>query len=423
MLSRVLKGGDYFRNAVTLISGTTISQVIPLIFAPILARIYPPENYGTLGVIMAITTLLGIIATFQYSSAIVLADTDKEAHNILYSCLIFSLGISLITLLVLLLLNHQVANLLGAPDTAKWLLFTPLSVLFVGVNASLSAFTNRSKQYKLLATNRVVTALLTAVVSLATGLAIKGETGLVAGYIAGQCMGTIFLSFSLRKKLSDIYHSGDLSIAESKAVLKKYNSFPKYVLFSEFINNFTNYIPVFLLSWLSGAATVGLYNMSTRMLGIPILTVSSAIGEVFRQKAAREYNETGSCKPTFLKTFKVLSLMSVIPFIVLIFWGGDIFGFIFGERWRQAGVFAQILGLMFFFRFLVSPLTYVYYVAGRQKEDFFLHLLMLVLGFGSIISANYFYGTEEKMLLFYSLAYSLIYLIYFIRSLSFTEKK
>jgi O-antigen/teichoic acid export membrane protein len=205
--------------------------------------------------------------------------------------------------------------------------------------------------------------------------------------------------------------------------MKKYISFPKFVLFSEFINNFINYIPVFLLSKLTGPATVGLYNMSARMLGIPITTVSSAIGEVFRQKAAKEYNETGSCRATFLKTFKALSLISIIPFVVLIFWGGDIFGFIFGERWRQAGVFAQILGVMFYFRFIVSPLTYLYYIAGRQKEDFVLHLLMLLLGFLSILAAWYYFGTEQKMLLFYSLAYVLIYVIYFIRSLSFTEKK
>lgn len=220
-----------------------------------------------------------------------------------------------------------------------------------------------------------------------------------------------------------MFGGGNFNIQESKLALKKYISFPKFVLFSEFINNFINYIPVFLLSKLTGPATVGLYNMSTRMLGIPITTVSSAIGEVFRQKAAKEYNETGSCRPTFLKTFKTLALLSIAPFIVLIFWGGDIFGFIFGERWRQAGEFTQILGLMFYFRFVVSPLTYLYYIAGRQKEDFLLHILMLALGFLSILAAWYFYGTEEKMLLFYALAYVLIYLIYFVRSLSFTVKK
>jgi len=40
---------DFFKNALTLIGGTSVSQLIPLIAAPILTRLYSPEDYGILG--------------------------------------------------------------------------------------------------------------------------------------------------------------------------------------------------------------------------------------------------------------------------------------------------------------------------------------------------------------------------------------
>ncbi|MBO9636407.1 MAG: oligosaccharide flippase family protein, partial [Chitinophagaceae bacterium] len=297
MLSRFLKGGEYFKNSVTLISGTTFSQLIPFIFAPILARIYPPDNYGMLGIYMAVSSLFGLLATFQYSSAIILAETDNDANGLLLACFGFTGLVALVTFVIMLLLHYPIASALSAPETAKWLLLSPVSVLFMGANATLSAYTNRIRQYKTLAMNRILTTLISALLSLVIGLAIKSELGLMAGYIGGQIIGTLFLLYSLRKSWPVIFGRERFNITEIKQTLKKYISFPKFVLFSEFINNFINYIPVFLLSKLSGPATVGLYNMSTRMLGIPIATVSTAIGEVFRQKAAKEYNETGSCKP------------------------------------------------------------------------------------------------------------------------------
>ena len=116
--------------------------------------------------------------------------------------------------------------------------------------------------------------------------------------------------------------------------------------------------------------------MSNRILGLPIGLISNSIGEVFKQRAASDYNEFGTCRPIFIKTFKALLISSIVPFTILILFGADIFAFAFGEQWRGAGEYSQILGVMFFFRFTVSPLTYVFYIANKQRLDLLLHLLL-----------------------------------------------
>ena len=119
---------------------------------------------------------------------------------------------------------------------------------------------------------------------------------------------------------------------------------------SDFINNFSNLIPVFVLSSYAAIpnVSVGFYNMSNRILGLPIGLISNSIGEVFKQRAASDYNDFGTCRPIFIKTFKALLISSIFPFAILILFGADIFAFAFGEKWRGAGEYSRILGVMFF---------------------------------------------------------------------------
>jgi len=164
--------------------------------------------------------------------------------------------------------------------------------------------------------------------------------------LSGQAVSSIYFGYLLFKKEKINQYS--LSLSSSKALLKQYIGFPKYSLLADFINGFINQLPLFLLNKFSGQASVGLYNMNNRILGLPILVVSSAVGDVFRQRAASDYNEYGNCRSIFLKTSRTLFFLSVIPFLIIVFFGEDIFAFVFGEGWRSAGIYAQILGIMYF---------------------------------------------------------------------------
>jgi O-antigen/teichoic acid export membrane protein len=44
----------YYRNLLTMLSGNTLSQLIPFIIAPILSRIFSPEEFAVLANFMAI---------------------------------------------------------------------------------------------------------------------------------------------------------------------------------------------------------------------------------------------------------------------------------------------------------------------------------------------------------------------------------
>ena len=155
------------------------------------------------------------------------------------------------------------------------------------------------------------------------------------------------------------------------------------------------------------------------MLGLPIQLISSSISSIFREKAIKDYFEFGNCLHIFRKTAFSLILFSLIPLTIVLLFGPFLFSFVFGSKWHDAGVFAQILSPMYFFNFIVSPLTYTYYIAQKQKEDLVLHILFL-------ISAGivFYLGKDisiSQLLINYSILFCILYLVYFFRSLKFAN--
>lgn len=46
MLNRLKPRSEFSRNVLTLMTGSTIAQAIPIAISPILTRVYTPENFG-----------------------------------------------------------------------------------------------------------------------------------------------------------------------------------------------------------------------------------------------------------------------------------------------------------------------------------------------------------------------------------------
>lgn len=97
----------------------------------------------------------------------------------------------------------------------------------------------------------------------------------------------------------------------------------------------------------------------------------------------------------------------------LLFFGEELFSLVFGEKWRIAGRFAQIMCISFALRFIVSPLSSLLNaidrisVASYWQWSYFLSMLLLL----PILSLNY---SIEKYLLIYCGLEALLYVVYWI---------
>jgi len=82
LLKRLKPKSEFSRNVLTLMTGTTIAQAIPIAISPILTRIYTPEDFGVFALYMSVASLLAVVDTGSYEHAIILPKKDEGAVNI-----------------------------------------------------------------------------------------------------------------------------------------------------------------------------------------------------------------------------------------------------------------------------------------------------------------------------------------------------
>ena len=147
MLNRYVKS-DFGKNVVTLMTGTTIAQILPVALTPILTRIFSPEEFGAFAFFASIISFLLVFSSGRYEQAIVLPKTDKEAINILGLCFSLLGTFTILLYLILFLFHDFFINLINAPALDIWLWIVPPTLFFAGSYRILTFWSNRKKRFK-----------------------------------------------------------------------------------------------------------------------------------------------------------------------------------------------------------------------------------------------------------------------------------
>ena len=388
-MRKKLNLNEFNRNVVTVMTGTTIAQAIPIAIMPILTRLYTPEEFGIFALYVAIASIFGVIATARYELAIMLPKKDSEAANLFNLSIIITFIISLFTLLFVFIFHQPLINLIGNPEIGKWLYFIPLTVLFTGLYQTLNYWSSRKKNFKRLAISRVVQGGSTASLQLGLNYVHNGATGLILGTIFGQAIATGIFAKMVRKEDKNILKTAPK--AELVESLKKYRKFPLFSTWGALLDNAALQMPVFILVRFFSSQTVGLFNLTFRALNLPMALIAAAISQVFFQKiTALHHQEPEALFSYVLKLFLMLIAMT-IPFILLMHFCGEvIFAFVFGPNWVQAGKFSSLLVFAVAIRFAVSPLSPVLAMDHNIKTGFYWQLTYFVTITITLFMASHF---------------------------------
>lgn len=100
----------------------------------------------------------------------------------------------------------------------------------------------------------------------------------------------------------------------------------------------------------------------------------------------------------------------IIP--VLFIWGDSLFSFVFGDKWREAGVYAGYLVIAVAIRFSVSPLSAVMGLEKNVKQGAFWQILYIC----TIIPTLYFSSSLpiQQFFIIFTIHEVVLYLIYLI---------
>ncbi|MFM8962916.1 MAG: lipopolysaccharide biosynthesis protein, partial [Sphingomonadales bacterium] len=169
LIQRFSKAG-LLRNSATLIVGTIIAQLIPILFQPLLRRMYSPEEFGTAALFVTAVGMLVALANFKYESAIVLPEKDQDAQHLIGGGVLISLVFAIVVWLFIFFFEATILQYFELNKSeVKYLFLIPLSVFFVSSYQCFNFYLIRKKAYKAAARNKVYRRGSEAVVQSAAG--------------------------------------------------------------------------------------------------------------------------------------------------------------------------------------------------------------------------------------------------------------
>lgn len=368
---------DFLRNVLTLMTGTTLAQSIPIAAMPLLTRLYSPEDFGVLALYLSLSGIIAVVVTGRYEVAVMLPEKDEDAASLVILSLCIAAVIGLILFLVVFLFNEDIQSFLNNEDIGVWLYLMPLTVFIVGGWQALNYWNNRAKNFKRLAYSRVTQG---GGMTLAQFLlSAMGAGGLVLGHLIGQVGGVlVFLARTWREDRGVL---SKVTWARVMANAKGYSKFPKYSTVGALLNNLGTQMPVLMLSKFRDGHTVGVFSLTFRALNLPMSLIATSFAQVlFQRFVALERECPERLAPFVLKLFFGLLVLTIPLVAVIWLFGPELFAFIFGEEWRSAGEFAKVIVLAVAIRFAVSPLSTVLAMDHNVK----IGTLWQVIYFGTV---------------------------------------
>ena len=401
---------EFFRNVATLISGTTLAQAFSIIIYLVLSRIYTEEDFGIFGLYMNILNITIIFSTAKYELSILLPKSDRDSVNLLGLSGLISIGVSLLLLLPVILINDQICKWLGSDEISSWLYLIPLSTLLVGLFQSFRNFSNREKRYRLIAGANIGQSLGNSLMKLGLGLIIVGAAGLIFGVVFGQLLGfLVFFAVHIRTNRKKV---GWLKLSEMRRLGKKYNMFPRFNMWQGLINNLSGALPVFIFSSFFSTAIAGFYTFGYMVLYRPVSLVANAFYQVMFQRFVEKQHRENPILPEVLLFIKRTIQIQIIPFVVVGIFTPAIFGFLFGEKWIEAGRYAQIMIPWIFMVSLAMPLSFIPDLYRKQRvamtiDGIRLGLRLAALVAGVLLDSVYaglaLYSGVSTLMILYSL--------------------
>lgn len=418
--------GEYDKNILKLFTGTAMAQAVSFILVPIIAKQYGPSEYGIYAGFVAAISILSTLSTGKYELAIML----PEKQSVVVSLMNLSYSINLLVCSTIaafmVFLPISSLNWMFGIEANNRILFLiiPIATYLLGAFQILNYWLVREKQFTILSLNKILRSVLFGLFAIILGIIWSQALYLAIALTFSHLFSNIFLRIRLKGiNLNTGAVFTTHGISSLKEVAKEYIKFPSYILPAEFMNVVCAQLPVFVFLWVFNPTESGYFSFILTVLNIPISLLAGAILDVFKERAAKDYRETGSCREAYMQTFKKMLLIAVVPFALLFFIGDDLILMFFGDKWTGAIKFLNIMLIMFFFKFISSPLSFIFYIVNKQKEDFLWHIYILlttglVLYLGAIV-----YKDILLTLKLYSINFSIIYLIYLLRSYQLSKKE
>lgn len=398
----------FIQNIALISSGSFLSRLIGLFTAPLITRLYSPDEYGILSVFTAIIGVAGSLSTLRYAVTIPLAEKEETADNLLKLSFLITLLLSLFIFLIVFFFGETIAFSFSLQSIQPYFWILPICFLGVGLYEALSSWATRKKHFKLITKTILSQSISSRLIKIGLGLIGVKPLGLLIGFVASQVAGSGNLMLKLLKEKP--FFLKKFSLLEIREAAVRYFRFPLFQTPSQLLLSFGANLPTIFLVNIFDAKTAGFYGLAYGMVSLPMNLFGNAISQVYYAEIAKigKLNSEKIYKLT-LSVIKKLFITSFFPALLLGLFGPWLFSIFFGKNWYDAGIYARLLSLVILFRFVSTPIMHCLNVLEKQGYQLILNIIRVTTVVCVFIITRLLNWDASTCIMIYSAIISLFY--------------
>lgn len=352
--------------------------LLNFITAAVLARLLSPKEFGLVGMVLGVTSLVGIFKELGLSIATVQREkiTQQQVSNLFW----INVAVSGLLAVVGTGLAPAVAWFYRDPRVTWIMVALSMTFLLTGSTVQHQALLTRQMRFSALAVIDV-----TSIVIGFTTACLLARFGFAYWALVAQQLATAASSLVLTWCTS----GWRPSMPARGSGVRPLVSFGAHLTIADLIGRFSVTSDTILIGRLFGAAPLGLYTRASVLLARPMEQIFTPIGAVLIPVLSRLNSNSERYRHTFLRTFDALAIV-ILPFSAMCFaLAKPIVLVILGTKWTGVIPLFSAFALVAVSTPLSTVCTWMFESQGRGRDQLRNHTLA-----GAVTVAAYLVGLK-----------------------------
>jgi O-antigen/teichoic acid export membrane protein len=314
----------------------------------VLARLLNPKDFGLVGMVAAVTGVLGLFRDFGLSSASVqrATITDEQTSTLFW----INLLVGGVLTAVALALAPAIGSFYHEPRLIWITSVVALGFLFNGAGVQHLALLQREMRFNALALIDICSLLIGTAIAIGTAVAGYGYWALVAMSVS------VPLTTTLGLWLATAWVPG---VPRRGVGIRSMMRFGGTMTLNGLISYVANNFDKVLLGRYWGADAIGLYYSAYQLIRIPIDNLNSAVGDVAFSALSRLQDDPERLSRYFLKGYSLVVALTLPVTVVCAVFADDLIAVVLGSRWTGAAAIFRILAPTIMVFAIANPLGWL----------------------------------------------------------------
>jgi O-antigen/teichoic acid export membrane protein len=364
------------RGGVLAVSVQAVTFILRTGSLVVLARLLVPKDFGLVGMVTAITGVLGVFKDAGLSAVTIQRDAISDEQistlfwlNMLIGFVLF--GLSLVTAPLLVAFY-------GEPRLFWVTALLASGFVFSGATVQHQALLQRQMRFPALAGVEVSSLSISIAVAIVMAASGYGYWALVGMYVMSP------VTFGILVWIVTAWIPG---LPRRNVGTGSMLQFGGAVSLNGLISYFANNTDKILLGRFCGAEALGIYGRGYQLISIPTENLNSAVGAVAFTALSRIQNDTDRFKNYFIKGYSLVLALTLPVTIACALFADEIIFVVLGPKWKEVGIIFRLLAPTVLAFALINPFGWVLTSMGQVGKT-----LKMVLVVTPVMMAGYIVG-------------------------------